>query len=304
METVLITGGTGLIGTALTKLLTARNYRVIVLTRSAKPSDAQVSYALWDTEKMEIDSVAVSQADFIVHLAGEGVADKRWTRKRKQEIRESRVNGGKLLVKALSEIPNKVKTIVSASGMGWYGPDRKLHHAFVETDPPHHDFLGDTCVAWEQSVAPVKELGKRLVILRTSIVLSSEGGAFPEFRKPMRAGIAAIIGSGKQKISWIHIDDLCRAYLAAIENDHLSGVYNASAPEVVSNKEFVLKLAKRRNRRFLAVHVPELALKIALGEVSIEVLKSTTLNNNKLRESGFQFAYPTLDAAFNALELL
>ena len=140
METVLITGGTGLIGQALTRLLTSRNYRVIVLTRVPKPADAQVSYALWDTDKMEIDAVAVSQADYIVHLAGEGVADKRWTKKRKQEIRNSRVNGGKLLVKALSELPNKVKTVVSASGMGWYGPDRKGHHAFVETDPPYNDF--------------------------------------------------------------------------------------------------------------------------------------------------------------------
>ena len=301
MTTVLITGGTGLIGSALAEMLVSKNYRVIVLSREPRENNAKISFAQWNPDKLEIDPVAISQADHIIHLAGAGVADKRWSKKRKEIIVNSRVNGGKTIVKALQELPNHVQTVVSASGEGWYGPDKKGQPPIRESDPPYNDFLGNTCVQWEKSIEPVTGIGKRLVILRTGIVLSNKGGAFPEFKKPFRGGVAAILGSGIQKISWIHIHDICRAYVVAIENQNFSGVYNAVAPEIVSNKDFMIRLAKARRKPYLPVHVPSFVLKTMLGEMSVEVLKSASVDSSKLRGSGFTFVYPTLDAAFGEL---
>src|SRR5690349_16590216 len=165
METIAITGGTGMIGTALTKLLLAKGYRVIVFTRKARQEESNVAYAVWDPAKREIDATAIAQADHLIHLAGANVGEKRWTKKRKREIVDSRVHGGEIIVKALTEIPNKIKTVVAASAIGWYGPD--TGRPFVETDPPAKDFLGETCARWEASIAPVADLRKRLVIVRT-----------------------------------------------------------------------------------------------------------------------------------------
>jgi hypothetical protein len=304
METILITGGTGLIGTALTDLLISQGYKVVILTRELRRQVKEnISYARWDVRKGKIDSSAIASADHIIHMAGAGVADKRWSGRRKKEIVSSRVDSSRLLIKALTEIPNKVQTIVSASAIGWYGPDAKgSKKAFVEADPPGNDFLGNTCRMWEESIQPVTALGKRLVILRTSIVLSNKGGAFPELVKTRKFGIASILGSGDQVISWIHIDDISRMYLYAITNKGTQGVYNAAAPEHVTNKELVLKTARAKKRPFIAVHVPAFALKIILGEMSIEVLKSTTVDDAKIRNTGFKFLYPTVDAALNQLD--
>jgi uncharacterized protein len=301
METVIITGGTGLIGTALTKLLVSKGYNVIIMSRRKHASIGNVSYAFWDLENSYIDPAAVKRADHIIHLAGAGVADKRWTEKRKKEIADSRINGCELIVKALTEIDNKVQTVVSASAMGWYGPDKKGGRPFVETDPPFDDFLGSTCKLWEASMQPVTGLGKRLVCLRTAIVFSRKGGAFKEFLKPFKAGIAAILGSGRQVVTWIHIDDLCRMYLAAVEDHQLHGAYNAAAPEIITNKQLLLKIGKTRKRPYIPVHVPEFVLKLVLGEMSIEVLKSATMDDSKIRKTGFNFIFPTTDAALNEL---
>lgn len=299
MSTVLITGGTGLVGTSLSKMLVSKGYKVIILTRSAKPAQGNISYAKWDINKSIIDKDAIEQSDYIIHLAGAGVADKRWTDKRKKEIIDSRVKSSELLINTLKETNNTVQAVVSASATGWYGPDQK-GKIFTETDPPNNDFLGETCRLWEQSIQPVKHLGKRLVILRTGIVLSNDGGAFVEFKKPMKAGIAGIIGRGKQEISWIHIDDICRMYIDAIENNNITGAYNA-VTDHVTNKELILRTARARKKPFIAIHVPEFALKLMLGEMSIEVLKSATVDSSKIKHAGFKFIYPTLDAALNEL---
>lgn len=302
MSSILITGGTGLIGRNLAKLLISKGHHVIILSRKKKPHQGNISYAEWDPEKSIIDTAAVGDADHIIHLAGAGVAERRWTAKRKKQILNSRVNGGELIVKSIKEIPNKIQTVLSASAIGWYGPDIKgSRHTFIESDPPSEDFLGHTCQLWEKSILPVTEQGKRLVIIRTGIVLSNEGGAFPEFEKPIRRGVACILGSGKQVISWIHIDDICRIYLAAIENKYMTGVYNATAPETITNKKFILRLAKAVKRPFIAVHVPGFVLKLFLGEMSVEVLKSTTVDNSRLRNSGFNFLFPSVDAALGEL---
>jgi uncharacterized protein len=309
MSTVLITGGTGLIGSALSELLLQKGYEIIILTRGAsekKPAavNKNISYAPWDVLKQKIDVDAIKKADYIIHLAGAGVADKRWTDTRKKEILNSRTQSSALIVKALKENTNKVKAVISASAIGWYGADRVVpnNKPFTETDPPDTSFLGETCRQWEESIEPVTQLDKRLVILRTGIVLSNKDGALTEFKKPLQFGLATILGSGKQVISWLHIDDLCRMYLLAIENESMQGVYNAVAPKPVTNKELTLQLAKaERGKLYTTVHVPAFVLKLIIGEMSIEVLKSATVSGDKIRLAGFTFLYPTIEAALNQL---
>ncbi|GAA3921465.1 TIGR01777 family protein [Chitinophaga oryziterrae] len=298
MDTVLITGGTGLVGRALSQLLTEVGYRVIILSRQkATASDNElISYAQWDVSRQTIDIEALQQADYIVHLAGANVGDKRWTTSRKKEIVNSRVQSSGLLYDSLEKHPNKVKKIISASATGYYGEDQG--HAFVETDPPAIDFLGTTCVAWEESVLKMKQLGKKVVILRTGITLSKEGGALKEFYKPLRFGFATILGNGEQYISWIHIHDLVRLYLSAIVNHELHGIFNAVAPNPVQHKELVMTMAQvAKGKSFISLHVPSFALKIGLGEMSVEVLKSCNVSSAKIQQTGFVFSYPTIKSA-------
>jgi uncharacterized protein len=303
MATVLITGGTGMIGTALTEKLISKGYDVIILTRKKKNSNGNISYAEWNIEKGVIEKQAIEKADYIVHLAGANVGEKRWSKKRKQEIVDSRVKSSQLLVKYLESTPNKVKAVVSASGIGWYKEDPQIPNPkpFVETDPPDDSFLGNTGKLWEESIKPVKDLGKRLVYLRTGIVLSNEGGAFPEFKKPFLFRTATILGNGKQVVSWIHIDDLVNLYIYAIENENLSGIYNAVAPETVSNKKLMNTIGDSLNKKYISVPVPEFALKIVLGELSIEVLKSATVSSAKIEGDGFEFKYRNVEDAINDL---
>ena len=303
MKTVLITGGTGLVGNALTNALLAKGYRVIILSRSVsgKEAVANLSYARWDVKSQEIDMAAVQAADYIVHLAGAGVVEKKWTDAYKKEIVESRTQSSRLIFEALKNNAgrDKVQAIVSASAIGWYGADSDPLKPFVETDVAADSFLGQTCKLWEESIEPVASLGKRLVKLRIGIVLSNNGGALAEFKKPIRFGAAAILGHGKQTVSWIHIDDLCRMFIAAIENENMQGSYNAVAPMPVSNKTLTLTLAKAMNGKFyIPVHVPAFVLKIMLGESSIEVLKSTTVSNKKILDTGFEFNFNTIESAW------
>lgn len=303
MATVLITGGTGLVGTHLANNLLLKGYDVIVLTRKARISgDANLRYAAWDADAGTIDEHAIKNADHIIHLAGAGVADERWTVERKFEIAGSRVKSAELIVKALKEIPNKVKTVISASAIGWYGADtaESRRRGFREDAPPDRHFLGETCRVWEAAINPVHELGKRLVRLRIGIVLSTNGGALKEFSKPLRFGIAAIPGNGEQVVSWIHAEDLCRMFIYAIENEQLNGVYNAVAPQPVTSKDLVLQLAQKlRGKFFIPVHVPAFVLKAVMGEMSIEVLKSATVSSEKIQSEGFTYLYPSITAALH-----
>jgi hypothetical protein len=197
-----------------------------------------------------------------------------------------------------------VKAVISASATGWYGADEKKFRGkkgFTEDAAADTEFLGETCKQWEESISPVERLGKRLVKLRTGIVLSNDGGALKEFKKPIKAGVAAVLGNGKQLVSWIHIDDLCRLFIYAMEKE-IKGVYNAVAPGPVTNKELMLKLAsKMRGSFFIPLHVPAFVIRLLFGEMSIEVLKSVTVSSEKVREAGFTFLYPSIEVALNDL---
>ncbi len=307
MPVVLISGGTGLIGSRLAHHLIERDYDVIILSRkkNQSPENSKIKYSYWDVEKGIIDKEAVLTADYIIHLAGAGVMDKKWTAEYKKKILESRTKSAELIINCLKENEHHIKTFVSASAIGYYGADPKIlerKDGFIESDLPSKDFLGETCLLWEASVEPVVSIGVRLVKLRTGIVLSKNGGALTEFKRPLRFGVAAIFGNGKQIISWIHIDDLCRMYCEAIENKYLHGTYNAVAPEPVSQKNLMLILANKiRNKFFTAVHIPVFLLKLFLGKRSIEILKSATVSDRKIKATGFTFLYPSIESAVNDL---
>ena len=301
METVLITGGTGMIGKALTQALIERGFNVIILTRKVsnkQPAISNISYAEWNVEKQTIDKEAFAKADYIIHLAGANFADKRWNEKVKKEIVSSRVDSAKLIVESLKIIPNKIKTILSASGISWYGADdNKNARSFTENDPPAIDFMAETCKQWEAAIEPASFLGKRLIKFRIGPVLSVDGGAYVEFKNPIKFGVAGIIGNGKQILSWIHIDDLVRAILFSMETEQMEGVYNAVSPMPVSNKELILEIAKRTGKSFVPIPAPAFALRIVFGEMIGEILKSTTVSSEKLQKAGFIFQYPDIGSA-------
>ena len=313
MKTVLITGGSGMVGSALARHLTKKGYAVIVLTRKVKSlpvasagntlQTSTIEYALWDISKQTIDIAAVRRSDYIIHLAGAAVMDKKWTAAYKQEIQDSRTKSSELIVNTLKNNSNKVKAIVSASAIGWYGGEPPAHEdGFEEPDTANNNFLGQTCKLWEESIEPVIKLNIRLVKLRIGIVLSNEGGALEAFKKPIRFGVAAILGSGKQVISWVHIDDLCRLFINGLENEQLTGTYNAVAPVPVSNKGLVMQLARElKNSFFIPLHVPVFILKWLLGQRSIEVIKNAKVSCRKILQTGFTFLYPSIESALKQL---
>jgi uncharacterized protein (TIGR01777 family) len=303
-QTVLITGGTGLVGKALTGQLVKKGYNVIILTRNANGKKRQdsVVYAGWNVQTQEIDIAALQEADYIIHLAGAGVVEKKWTAAYKKEIQESRTESSRLIIEALKNNVNKVKAIISASAIGWYGADAEPVKPFTEDDEADDSFLGQTCKLWEAGIEPVTALGRRLVKLRIGIVLSNGGGALAEFKKPVQFGVAAILGNGKQIVSWIHIDDLCKMFITAIENENLSGSYNAVAPNPVSNKTLTLTLAKAmKGKLFIPMHVPAFVLKMMMGQRSIEILKSTTVSCKKILATGFEFSFTNIETALEDL---
>lgn len=305
-QTILITGGTGLVGKELSNQLLAEGNTVIVLTRNKALTTSsftpqKINYAYWSVEENIIDENAFAQANAIVHLAGESVAGKRWTTKQMQTIVDSRVKTGELLLNYLQTKPNQVKTIITASATGWYKPQINAALSYQEDDEANTDFLGETCKLWEQSLQPVKNLGIRLVTLRIGIVLGKQGGALKEFLKPLKFGFATIMGNGKQYISWISLEDLCRLIQFSLHHE-IEGVYNAVSLNPETNKNFMLQLAQHiRGKFYLAFHVPSFVLKIMLGGMSIEILKSSQISSQKIVDAGFKFNHPTLKLCFNSL---
>lgn len=301
MARILITGGTGFVGGRLSGLLAQRGHQVTVLTRDRsmleRRSNDRAGYAYWDPEKLDIDRRALENAEVIINLAGANIQEKRWSADRKRTIKESRVRSCQALCNFLEGSPNQVTTIVSASAIGIYGDAPLGAPSFVENDPPAHDFLGSTCHEWEAAIAPAATAMRRLAIIRTGIALGRDGGAWKELARTARWGLAPYMGSGRQMVSWIHLDDLCGMYAHAVENKEMNGPYNGVAPWPVSNKELSVAMAKAFRGRALALPVPGPLLRIALGEMAGELLKNAPVSAQKVIGAGFTFRYPALQAA-------
>jgi uncharacterized protein len=297
MQTIGITGGTGFVGHHLAQLLMEKGYRVIIFTRDMhKVSRVEnVKYSFWSPGEKKFDLTYFKQLHAVIHLAGAGV-DKRWTKKRKEEIVRSRVQGTKFLVERLKEHAHQCKTFIGASAIGYYGPDRADLNSFHEDAPPAQDFLADTCRQWEEESHKAEQL-MRTVILRFGIVLGKDDGAFPQFSKPQNFGIMPILGNGKQVISWIHIDDLCNIILWVLTQKDIKGTFNAVSPNPVTQKHLLRTIGKVKGGLKIPIYLPDPVLKAALGEMAHEVLKSATVSADKIQQAGFQFKYPTVETA-------
>jgi len=296
---VLITGGTGLIGSRLGKQLLSRGYEVVVLSRT-KSAESPVKTCFWNPSKSKIPAEALDSVDFIIHLAGAGLADKRWTSARKREIVDSRVLPAGLLFEAIKERNIKPGAVISASGIAYYGTITS-EKIFEEGDAAASDFLGSTCFRWEQAIDRFESLGIRTVKLRTAVVLSSRGGALPKMLLPLRLGFGSALGSGRQYLPWIHVDDLCAIYLKAIEDNEMRGAYNAVAPEHISYRHLINQAAKLQNKKLWFPDVPAWFLRLLLGEMSGMLLKGSRVSSSKIQAAGFDFAYPALSTALHQL---
>ena len=294
---VLITGGTGLVGSHLIPMLQSAGHEVVVLSRSKDPSKPFPIFE-WDYEKEYIENGAFEGVDTVIHLAGAGVAEKKWTAERKDEIYNSRTKTSFLLYQTLKEVPNEVKTFISASAIGYYGLDTGSIN-LKESAPVGHDFLARVVDAWETSTSKITELDIRLVQLRIGVVLSLKGGALVELLKPP---VAAPLGKGNQYMSWIHIEDLCRMFMFAMETESLKGAYNAVGPRPATNKELTREAASTLGKTFVPVPVPGLILKLILGEMARMVIGGNRVSCERLLEAGFEFKHPKLSAAIAHLK--
>lgn len=299
-STVLITGAKGLIGVPLVNLLLAQGKTVHVLSRNPSNENPAVKEYGWDVEKGYLDKRCLEEVDAIIHLAGENIGSKPWTRERKRVIIASRTKGLQLLEEALKQTPgSNVKTLISASAVGYYGD--RADEILTEESAPGNDFLAETCIQWEQSADRLKDSGLRVVKFRTGVVLALEGGALPKIANPIKSGIGTVLGSGRQWMPWIHLSDAVRAYAHALADEAMEGAYNLSSPNPVTNKAFTQALAARFEKKIWLPNVPELALRIVLGEMKAIVTSSNRTDTTKLQQTGFTFEFESLSGALQDL---
>ena len=291
MAKILVTGGTGLVGRRLTTLLTEKNHEVRILSRNPKDKNE----FKWDVSKGFVDDKAIENIDYIIHLAGAGIADKRWTKERKEVIVNSRVATANLIFDKIKTQNIPLKGFISASGSNYYGAQTTAK-VFKESDAVGTDFLGQVCLRWEAAANQFKDLNIPVTILRTGVVLSKTGGALEKMRTP----IVSPLGSGNQYLAWIHIDDLCNLYIKAVEED-FEGVYNTVSPESHTNRTFSKTLAKAIKRPYLPIVVPGFLLKLVFGELAIILLEGSRLSSGKIEKKGFVFKYIELKRALESL---
>lgn len=284
MATILITGGSGLIGTHLTAALEKDGHMVRWLGRKAGERNGVRAHA-WDLERGIVDEAALNGVDHIVHLAGAGIADKRWNEARIQELIHSRTRGPELLYRSCERRGHWPKSFISAAGIGYYGAVTS-EHVYAEDDAPGTDTIARISVAWEQAVDVWKDRA-RVVKVRTSVVLARDAGALKSLGRIARFGLASPIGSGRQVMPWIHIDDLVDAYLLALNDERLRGGYNVAAPDQPDNRRFMGTLASTLHRPFLMPPVPGFVLRLLVGGVADALLKGSHVSCEKLERAGF-----------------
>lgn len=296
-KSVLITGGTGLIGRALTASLTEDGHEVIILSRNPERATGftdGVQVEKWDGRTTVGWVHLVDDVDAVVNLAGENIGAGRWTSLRKRRMLESRLNAGQAVVRAVEAAINKPRVFIQASGIGYYGPcgDEEI----TEEMPAGQDYLARFAVDWEASTAELEELGIRRVIIRTGVVLSTEGGALPRMLLPFRLFVGGRLGNGRQWLPWIHIADDVRAIRFLIDNDAASGVFNLTAPTPVTNADFS-RLLGHTLRRPSFIPVPSFILRLLFGEMATLLLRGQRAVPQRLMQLGFTFNFPNLDSA-------
>jgi len=295
---ILVSGSSGLIGSALIPALAAEGHRATRLVRSM-PVSRREDRILWDPTASILDGPSLEGFDAVVHLAGENIAGGRWTIERKARIRDSRVNGTRLLAERLAELKQPPKVLISISAVGYYG-DRG-NETLTEASPPGSNFLAGVCREWEAATEPAAQRGIRVAVLRCGVVLSPAGGALAKMLFPFRMGVGGIVGSGKQYFSWICIDDVVRVILHALSADSLRGPINTVAPKPVTNAEFTRALGQALGRPTI-VPMPAFAARMAFGEMADELLlASARAAPVKLLASGFVFRHAEIESALNHL---
>ncbi|MBW4361278.1 TIGR01777 family oxidoreductase [Flavobacterium taihuense] len=295
-QNVLITGGTGFIGKKLTKILLERGYSVSILTRNSKPNTEGVTYYIWDVTSQNIEEAAVAKADYIIHLAGENIAEKKWTAKRKAEIRESRTQSAQLIYSVLKKYNKRIEAFVSASGIGFYGAING-EGICTENTLPANDFIGTTCQEWEKSADLMAGLGIRTVKIRTGLVLGKDEGILKKLTPIFKRRLGSALGSGKQYMPWIHIQDLCMMYIEAIENEKMTGAYNATINDSTTNLIFSKALASSLGYSIWLPNVPAFLIRLGMGEMAAIVLTGRRVSSDKIKSLGFRFQFRNLKSA-------
>lgn len=295
-ENVLISGGSGFIGKQLTNLLIENGFSVSILSRSDKQNTSDISYYKWDVPTRFIEEESVLKADYIIHLAGENIAEKPWTAKRKEEIVQSREESVQLIYEVLKKNHKKLDAFISASGVGIYGA-LNGEEICTENTAPVNDFLGSTCQKWEAAADTIADLGIRVLKIRTGLVLGKDDGFLKKLIPIFKYRLGAALGSGKQYMPWIHVDDLCAIYLEAIKNKNSTGVYNAAIFDNTTNTVFSKTLAKVYGYSIWLPNVPAFLIKMALGEMAQIILTGRRVSSEKIEKTGFQFRFVNLEQA-------
>ena len=293
---VTLTGATGFLGKHIVATLLETGHHPHLLVRNPPAHlPAGVDFSLWPTAAGE----ALQSADAVIHLMGEPVAQ-RWSDEVKTRIRSSRVDGTRRLAEALASMPDKPRVVVSASAIGYYG--ERGDETLTESSPPGQGFLADLCVEWEKTAGLIEALGIRVVKIRIGLVLGKDGGALAKMLPPFRLGIGGKLGSGRQWMSWIHIDDLAALFRFALENPALAGPVNGTAPNPVPNAEFTRELGHALHRPAL-FPVPAFALRALYGEMAGMILASQRVLPKAAQSAGYAFRYPNLPTALASLDL-
>jgi hypothetical protein len=301
MAKILITGGSGLVGKAISEILLRNKHQPIWLSRETGSFNGIKKFK-WNIDKNSIDEKAFEDVESIIHLAGAGIADKRWTPDYKKQILYSRIKSADLLFDHISKNNIKLKTLVGGSAIGIYGAVQS-EKIFTEKDEPGTDFLAKTCVLWEKSYEPFINAGIRTSIIRTGVVLSKNGGAYAKMVLPFKLGFGAAIASGKQYFPWLHINDIAGIFVHALLDQNINGVFNAVSAEMVNNTDFSRQLAKSYHKPFFLPNIPKFALKLAMGEGAVMVTEGVKISNKKIKESGYKFEFDSLEKALKDLAI-
>ena len=296
MKKILISGATGLVGKKIARKLYERGYQVEILVRS-KPENSDFRSYIWDYKNGFLEEGALDNTYIFIHLAGASIS-KRWTESYKKEVYSSRIDSAQFIYEEMQKRKIYPEAVISSSAVGIYGQTTS-QQIFTEDDHPANDFLGEVCKDWEEKAFQFHKLGSRVVCIRTSTVLSEKDGALEVLKKPIELNVGAVLGTGEQYFPWVHIDDLVNIYFKAVEDVSMTGAYNASAPDFITNETLTKKIASHLGKKIWLPNIPKFIIKTALGEMSVLALEGSRISSKKIENAGFKFQYNNLDKALS-----